>query len=406
MKIRRWAPAAAILAVAVALVGGGVRASFTDTGSAAAHVAVGTFAVQISSTDPHAVVSPDGKSVTITLPTIQSSAAGNAYVQDLTVTNTGSIPMRVHWTETTGGTLAPTQWQPSGFMGYATGTAANNMSTDLTLAAGASHTYGAGGNGVGFLWAELDNTYLGKTAQVTYTANATEVPPAPQSHIQFIGLASEAGHAALTLPAGAQAGDLALVLEQGTAIVATPTGYTNIAQPVAPRGNMAYRVLQAGDTTVPAAATTVTDMEVAIYRNASVGSHTYYSANANNVGLSGGSPLYYPLKSTPLDGVTGPAMTKTDGSSWVVCMGYDSYASTNMSQMSFNTITSAGPPYVLDGQIAANHSASNTDAHVGLADSGGGVAAWLGGAWGSPGDNFPLPGTHGVAVHTVELLSN
>ena len=64
--------------------------------------------------------------------------------------------------------------------------------------------------------------------------------------------------------------------------------------------------------------------------------HSYFSANANSVGMSGGSSLYYPLNSVPLDGVNGPAMTKMDGSSWVVNMGFDGYALTNMSALSFN----------------------------------------------------------------------
>ena len=131
--------------------------------------------------------------------------------------------------------------------------------------------------------------------------------------------------------------------------------------------------------------------------------HTYFSGNSNAVGLSGGSSLYYPLKSIPLDGVSGPAMTKTDGSSWVVNMGYDAYASTNMNLLSFNAVTGASP-VVVGAQIAANRPQS-TDAHMGLADTGAGVAAWAGGAWTSPGDNFPLPGSHGVADHVIELVS-
>ncbi len=284
------------------------------------------------------------------------------------------------------------------------------MTTDLTLAGGAQpHVRERlGFNGVGFLWAALpDNTYLGKTASVTYTANCGEVPAAPASKISFVGLASEAGHAALTLPAGWVPGDFAVVLEAGSAAVATPTGYTLIANPVAPRNATFYRELVAGDTAVPAAATTVTDMEVAIYRGVSgIGSHTYIGGNLNNVGLSGGSPLYYPLKCNALDGVTGPAMTKTDGSSWVACMGYDAYASTNMNLLTFQSIVSSGPtPYVLDGTIAANRSSATSTPMSASPTAAPARPRGRVGAWGTPGDNFPLPGTHGVAIHTIELLS-
>ncbi len=396
VNIRRWTAAVGAVG-ALGLVGVGVNSSYTGAVSAVEHQSVGTFGCTLSSTDPNAVGNGTN-AVTINLPPIRASGSGN-YENDLTVHNAGTITTVVHWTEATGGTIV---WQPTGRMGYAAGTVADPMSTDLTLAGGASHTYSA----VGFMWAELTNADLGQTASVTYTANCGEVPAAPASNISFVGLATEAGHAALTFPAGTHAGDYALVLEAATGIVSPPTGYTQIAQPVAPRGNLSYRVLVAGDTAVPAAATTVTDMQVAVYRGvAGIGSHTYYSANSNNVGLSGGSPLYYPLKATPLDGVSGPAMTKTNGSSWVVAIGYDAYASTNMSQMSFNAVVSVGPPYVIGGSMTTNRSAATADAHMGLADSAAGVAAWGASAWGIVGDNFPLPGTHGVAVHTVELLS-
>jgi hypothetical protein len=345
------------------------------------------------------VISNGGHTVTINLPDILSSASSNAY-SNFTVTNTGTMPELVHWTVAASGTIA---FQPTGNMGYTVGPNGNLLTTDLTLAPGAGHYY----DSVGFQWAQLQQADLDKTASVTYTAHCGEVPPPPVSHIQFIGLASEAGHAALTLPAGTQPGDMMLVLEAGgSATVATPAGYTNIALPVAPRSNMSYRVMVAGDTSVPAAAAAVTDIEVAVYRGVSgIGAHSYTSGNLNNVGLSAGSPLYYPLRSVALDGVSGPAMLKTDGSSWVVNMGYDAYASTNMNLLSFNKIISSSPtPYVMDGPLAANR-AQSTDVHVGLADTGAGVAAYPGGAWSSPGDNFPLPGTHGVSDHVIELLS-
>ncbi len=186
-NIRKWAIGGAVLAMGMGLIGTGVRESYTDTGSATVGVSVGTFGCTVTSSDPNAVVS--GHSVTINLPEIDASTASYRYVQDVTVNNTGSMPEVVHWTFTTGGTLTASQWQPTGLMGYTTGTTGNNMTTDIVLAGGASHTYGAGGNGVGFIWATLDDTYLGQTASVTYTANCGEQPA---SGISFVGAADAA----------------------------------------------------------------------------------------------------------------------------------------------------------------------------------------------------------------------
>jgi hypothetical protein len=182
----------ASLAASLGLVGVGVHAGLTSGASATASVNVGTFGCSVTSSDPNAVAS--GNSVTITLPPIVSSAASYRYVQDVTVTNTGSSPELVHWTFTQGGTLAANQWQGSGgLVGYTTGTSALNMTNDVVLqptgGPSSSVTYGAGGNGVGFTWAALDNTYLGKTATLTYTANCGGLA---QSNISFVGAVSAA----------------------------------------------------------------------------------------------------------------------------------------------------------------------------------------------------------------------
>ncbi len=375
----------ACMGVGLGLMGAGVYASYSDSATASQSIDVsGQFACALSSTDHNWVISPDGHTATLDWGTLNSSSnqpGASPLYSDLTIANTGSIPEVVKWTVTHGGTI---DFQPTGRMGYTAGspdmTGAGN---NVQLAPGASQNY----TNLGFQWAELTNADLGKSASVSYHADCGEVPPPAASKVQFVGIASEAGHAALTLPPGSQPGDIAVVLEAGSAVVATPGGYSNIATPVAPRNMSAYRVLVAGDTAVPAAATTVTDMEVAVYRGASgVGSHTYISGNLNNVGGTA-----YPLKCNALDGVSGPAMTKTDGSSWVMCMGLDTYASTNANQMVFDANTT-------------NRSSGLADPHMGLADSNAGVATWATVGW--PGDNFPLPGTHGVAVHTIELLSN
>ena len=398
MNLRRTAAFVAAAGLTAGLVGAGVSASWTDSATAAGTFTVGTLHCAVSSTDPSAVVS--GNSVTITAPPILSSAAGN-YLTSMTVTNTGSITEVVHWTEATSGTLPANRWSPTGPMGYATGAGSDLLSTDLTLNGGASHTYA---NGIGFIWAnaggsgvQLGNADEGMTATVTYTANCGEVPAAPASKVQFVGVANEGGSgtankntSALALPAGSQVGDYALVLTYGATggnNAQVPSGYTQIQTSGA--GNMqsvlSYRVLVAGDTAVPSQ-TTGYGVEVAIYRGvAGIGSKTAIGGNLNNVG--GAS---YPLYCGALDGVTGPAMTKTDGSSWVACMGGDGFATTNAKQMVFDSNT-------------VNRSSGNAVAFTGLADTNAGVAAWAKVGWG--GDNFVLPGSHGVVVHTVELLS-
>lgn len=387
-------------AAGLSLLGVGVHAAYIDSASATQNVNVAAsnpVACQVSSTDPSASpLNTLAHSVTFT-PAQVSGSAGSAYIKDLTVKNTGQSYETVYWSVSQSGD--PKFQVASDSLPLTQGAA-------ITLAPGASQTYGTSSN-LGLSWSGLTNSDLTQTASATWTANCTETasPPPPLSKIQFVGVASHSGNGALTFPAGTQSGDVALVLEAGTSIVATPSGYTNIAVPVAPRNNESYEVV-GNDTALPAAASTVTDMQVAVYRGVSgIGSHTYFSGNSNQVGLSGGSPLYYPLKSQPLDGVSGPAMIKTDGSSWVVNMGFDAYASTNMNQLSFNKIISSSPtPYVMDGVVAPNRP-GNTDAHMGLADTNGGVAAWAGGAWTSPGDNFPLPNSHGVTDHVIELLS-
>jgi hypothetical protein len=267
---------------------------------------------------------------------------------------------------------------------------ANPLSTDLTLTTGQSHFY----DSMGFMWAQLTNADLGATAQVTYTAHCGEVPPPPPppvSKVQFVGLADATvnsagtGTAAVTLPAGSTTGDIALVMTYGQTSgknPQTPAGYTSLATNAGGSNmltNLSYRVLVAGDTAVPAV-TTGFGAEVAVYRGvAGIGAHTYNGGTLNNVG--GAS---YPLKCSAL------SLTKTDGSSWVVCMGGDGYATTNARTMVFDSNTT-------------NRSASLPDIHTGLADTNAAVTSWATVGW--TGDNFPLPGSHGVVVHSIELLS-
>jgi len=151
------------------LINSGVRAGFTDGGTAQENVAVGTFSCQLSSTDPNWVYSNNNHTATLTWPSISSSAASTDY-SNLTVTNTGQIPLVAHWTESTGGTIA---WQPSGRMGFTLGIP--SMATDVQLAAGAGQTY----TSLGFTWNQLTNADLGQSATVTYSVACSEVPSGP-----------------------------------------------------------------------------------------------------------------------------------------------------------------------------------------------------------------------------------
>ena len=317
MNIRRITAALATAGLAIGLIGAGVAAQYTDTGTATVSAAVGTFKCVLSSTDPHAVVSPDGHTVTITASDLQSSAQV-IVDSNLTLKNTGSIPLIAHWTIT-----GPVYGSGpgSGHIGVSSG--APNMANDLPLAPGASQLY----TGIGFQMADptqpgqpdhgypLTNADLGLTFTATYKVDCHEVPPPASSHISFVGFAEATGHAALTLPAGAQPGDLAVVMTYGTSSVnpGCPSGYTVRTNTVQDRTYLCSRVLIAGDTAVPA--TSVGNgKSVAVYRGASgLGAATYQ--NTSN-GLPPESPNY-PLYCSAL------SLTRTDSSSWVGCMTHD-----------------------------------------------------------------------------------
>lgn len=388
MTIKKAAAVIAAAGLSLGLVGLGVGASYSDSATVSQGVSVGagSFGCQLSSTDPNMVISNGGHTATLNWPDINNSAAGSDY-SNITVKNTGSIALVTHWTEATSGTIA---FQPAGRMGYTVGGGANLLSTDIGLAAGTSHSY----DNVGFQWAQLTNADEGQSASVAYTVACAEGSPPPTSQVSYVGIAAEQaaqGNAALTLPAGWQPGDTALVMTYGQTgghNAQVPAGYTQIGTSGA--GNMqsilSDRVLVAGDTVVPASSTGLGE-EVAIYRGvAGIGAHSSTGGNLNNVG--GAS---FPLMCGPsLDGVNGPAMVKTDGSSWVTCMGGDGFATTNANQMVFDSNTT-------------NRSAGLANNHTGLADTNGGVTAWAKVGW--PGDNFVLPGSHGVVVFDTELLS-
>ncbi len=143
----------------VGLIGSGVRASFTDTGSATANVAVGTFGISLSSSTPSAVVvntgtaGSDTHTVTLTCPTIQASTAGSCPL-DFKVTNTGSMPATV--------TVASSDGFSSPWSDNFTNPGPQ------TIAAGGNYDYTGG-----IKWTALSDADLGSSHSVTYTITAT-----------------------------------------------------------------------------------------------------------------------------------------------------------------------------------------------------------------------------------------
>lgn len=387
IKSKRVAGTIASLAVGLGLLGGGVYATYSQNATATDKIKTGTLACSVATTADPSTVVVNGNSLTINNPDITSSAPSN-YQTTATVTNNGTIPMLVHWTvtRTPDPTTAPGNalWQPGGDMGYAFGDAGNPMSTDVTLAPGATSAPYT----IGFQWAELGlnqpngNAYMGQAFQLVYTANCGEkpvAPPPPTSKIVFV--AANSGIGAVSLP-NTTSGNIAVVegwSASGTQPPGAPSGYTLIGSLY--HSSWSYRVLTAGDTTVPATGPAGSGQEVAVYSGvAGVGAFADQAGNSNQLGGSA-----YPLKCPAL------SLQNTTGSSWVMCMGYDGYTSTNARSMVFDSNTT-------------NRSASLTDIHTGLADTNAPVSSWASVNW--TGDNFPLPGSHAMGIAAIELKSS
>jgi hypothetical protein len=154
---------AGALGLSLAGFGPGVGASFTDSDTAHASINVGTFGCALSSSDPDVTISPDGHTATVALGTINSSASGSESAS-VTVTNTGSIPLVVHWTEATTGNI----------LGGTGAISAIPAAGDKDLPPGA-----ADAAAIGFNWDELGNSDLGRSGTATYTASCAETPAAP-----------------------------------------------------------------------------------------------------------------------------------------------------------------------------------------------------------------------------------
>ena len=387
-KSRKLVGVLACLGTGLGLIGGGVYATYQDSATAQESLAVGGFGCQINVIpDPNTpnTVTVSGNSVTIDNPPIlQSNAHNDNYLANITLTNTGTIPAVVHWSlkYNTPDSTDPL-WMHNGGM-IDVGSAPVSIDAQHPYK---NAPYLDGGDtspqyGIGYMWsAALDNRYPGQHFSVTYTAKCDEVPPPATSKVQFVGYASEVGHAALSLPAGSQPGDLAVEFGYGSSShkPGTPTGYTKVNGTVQEYTLLDQKILAAGDTTVPAT-TDGLGRSVAVYRGATgIGANTY--GNTSN-GLPPESPNY-PLYCPALGAWNGQILHKTDASSWVGCMTHDTGNTTgDVRQMTFNKVISTllqVPPYtppVLDGSITVNRSAGAVSPNFGLADTNGGVADW------------------------------
>jgi predicted ribosomally synthesized peptide with SipW-like signal peptide len=154
MRTRKIALMAAVAALALLLVGAGLRAAFTDSATATQNVSVGTFGIELSSDTPGAVV-VDDHTITFTADKIMSSAPGQAPFS-FTVTSTGSIPVVI------GVSATPLSAPFSDLLGPV---------TDVPLVEGGSTTFDGG-----IAWTELGNDEIGDAVSITYTITANEAP--------------------------------------------------------------------------------------------------------------------------------------------------------------------------------------------------------------------------------------
>lgn len=160
MKKRTLIILLATFGVAVGLIGWGVSAALTDSATATQTVKIGNLAIEITSTNPDAVIVNNGGVHTVTLasPDLMSSAAGTAPLP-FTVKSLGSIGAIIHVVVTP--PVAP-------FLSLLSPPA------DVTLNQNESHDYAGG-----LQWPMLGNADMGKSTSVVYTITATEASAGP-----------------------------------------------------------------------------------------------------------------------------------------------------------------------------------------------------------------------------------
>jgi len=143
----------AIGGLGMGLIGSGVAATFTSSGTATANVAVGTLSMSLSAPGGTVV----GNAVTVNCPTIQSSAAGTCPLT-VSVKNTGSMPFTLS-VASSDGLLAP--W--SDMLAVP-----GPIPAPQVVAPGATAVF----NG-GIAWSVLSNSDLGAAKSLTYTFSAS-----------------------------------------------------------------------------------------------------------------------------------------------------------------------------------------------------------------------------------------
>jgi hypothetical protein len=151
MSVRKITALLATAGLAVGLVGTGVAAQFTAGAQANQNIKTGTFGCDIVAVNGDAVAHT--KSVTFTSPPIVSSLPATAAFS-FTVQNSGTIEAVAHVT------ASPTLSAPWSYVG---------PQPDALITAGGSYTFNAG-----VKWTDLDNSQLGATGTVTYTANCMD----------------------------------------------------------------------------------------------------------------------------------------------------------------------------------------------------------------------------------------
>jgi predicted ribosomally synthesized peptide with SipW-like signal peptide len=157
MRLSKVAILLATAGMSLALIGAGLSAAFTDSGTVTQDVEIGSFGIALSTTSGGCVVN-DAHSITCTAPQITSSAPGSAPIA-FTMTATGDIPANVDVTTT---------WNPP-----QTGPWSSLPLTPpgpYSVALGAPVTVSAG-----LQWGELGPSELGDVVSVTYALAASDV---------------------------------------------------------------------------------------------------------------------------------------------------------------------------------------------------------------------------------------
>ncbi len=154
--MRKIAAMLVAFGLTLGLLGAGISATFTDSATATTSITVGSFNIDISTTQVGAVT-VDGSSVTFTCPDILSSGAGSCALP-FTITSTGSIPADLLVT-------ANTPASPFSDL-LAAGEKSPNV---IHLTQGQHHDFAAG-----LQWGALTNANLGQAVSITYTINAAQ----------------------------------------------------------------------------------------------------------------------------------------------------------------------------------------------------------------------------------------